>query len=114
MNVYSLINDNTLCCNKKKVKLIVYNWNGAHVTDRFCQVMCIQIFITQMVVFDILVWKQIISVLLYSYLNDLIPVPMVNFIVHSIQIMFLVSLCGEAKLLVNSLKCKCNDEITYT
>ena len=107
MNIYTFLNEDNFCCNKKKFKLFIYDLYGAHISDRMCVLMSIYFFTAHLFVIDLLLWKKIISTLLYLYLQELMPDNVIVFLANTLQMIFFLSIFSEAKILLVALKCKC-------
>jgi hypothetical protein len=87
--------------------MFIYSLYGAHISEEMCMLISIYFFTAHLFIIDLLLWKKIISTLLNLYLQELIPANVIIFLANTLQMIFFLSIFGEAKILLTALKCNC-------
>ncbi len=103
-----MFNENNCCCDKKFIKVSLYNYNGTYLSQRICFAICMQLFIMHLIIIDIILRSNIISALCLLILTPYMEVNTINCITNIIKILLLLNIFYEIKLLINTFKCKCD------
>ena len=103
-----ILNDNNCCCDKKFIKVSLYNYNGTYLSQRICFAICLQVFIMHLIILDIILRSNIISAGCLLILTPYMEVNTINCIINIIKIFLLLNILYEIKLLISTFKCKCD------
>ena len=103
-----MLNDNNCCCNKKFVKVSLYNYNGTYLSQRICFTISLQVFIMHLIILDIILRSNIISALCLLIFVPYLEVNTINCIINIIKIFLLLNILYEIKLLIKTFKCNCD------
>jgi len=101
-------NENGFCCNKKIIKVSLYNYNGTYLSERICFAICMQVFIMYLITTDIILRSDIISVYFLLTLTPYVEVNTINCIINIIKIFLLLNILYKIKTLIKTFKCKCD------
>ncbi len=102
------LNNNNCCCDKKNIKVSLYNYNGTYLSDKICFAISMQVFIMHLIVIDIILRSDIISVLCLLILSPYMEVITLNCIINIIKIFLLLNILYKIKILIKTFKCKCD------
>ncbi len=107
MDKYTMfINDTETCCNKQRIKLLVYKFNGTQMSDRTCIIICINLCLLYFMTLDIILRTNIISYICKWMLFAYMTLKNIMFMVNIINIMLFVSIYYEIDLLMKAVNCE--------
>ena len=104
----NMLNENNLCCDKKIIKVSVYNYNGTYLSERICFAICMQVFIMHLILIDIILRSNIILAVCLLIFTPYLEVNTILCIINIINILLLLNIFYEIKILINTFKCKCD------
>ena len=103
-----MLNEDNFCCDKKIIKVGVYNYNGTYLSDRICFAICMQVFIMHLIIIDIILRSNIILAVCLLIFIPYLEVNTILCIVNIIKILLLLNIFYKIKLLISTFKCNCD------
>jgi hypothetical protein len=105
--MYTLLINRNPCCNKRIIKTLTYKLCGAHVSERTCHILCMQLFIIYILTID-LIWQTNIVSIILGWCFAIIPQVCIELLSRAINLTLLLTISSETKLLFNAINCKCD------
>ena len=107
MEQYDELIHGEICCNKKLIKGFVYIANGKEMSGHMCNILCIFIFIFNLMSVDMILTWNIIPEVLYWLFASLLPLNVIDIIGIFLATMLILSIFGDVQRLVKNLRCNC-------
>ena len=111
MLMFSLLFSNAVCCTKQRIRKAIYNLNGTRLSYDDSVNICIGLFVINLIITDLIVKSQVITILLYLVTSSAIPVIIITCVGSSINIYLVLSIYYETKSLVKTITCTCENEL---
>jgi hypothetical protein len=100
-------NEQTICCDKEKIRLLAYRLNRTHLSRLACLLINVFIFVAFIMIIKIILKLQLTSILLVLILGNYASTSLLIGIQHLIFILLYMCVWSESCYLIKSFRCKC-------
>ena len=110
MEQYNELISGEICCNKKLIKGFAYIANRKKMSGHVCNIMCISIFIFNLMSVDMILKLNIIPAVLYWMFARWLPLTVIDIVGIFLSTMLLLSVFGDVHRLLKNLRCNCTEK----